>query len=92
MNTQEVTLTNQTLNNQELTRRQLNRAIIEKAEKTYGKLRDAQDRGFSPNEVINYLIMLGLCCLGCGKRNITFPVFKYCGYSESVKCIKCQYN
>lgn len=76
----------------ECQQRQLNRAIIKKAEKTFGKLRDAQDKGYTPNEIINYLTMLGLQCLGCGKNNISFPVLKYCDFSESVKCRDCQYK
>jgi len=76
---------------EECQRRQLNRAVIAQSEKTFGKLRDAQIRGHCPNEIINYLNILGLRCLGCGKNNITFPVLKYCDFSESVKCRACQY-
>lgn len=77
----------------EAERRQLNRKVIQKAEEVFKcKLRDAQDNNTTPNEVINFLTLLGLKCLGCGKGNITFPVLKYCGFDESVKCIKCQYN
>lgn len=67
-----------------------NREAIDKAENTYGKMRDVEGK-HSPNEVINYLrTILGLCCSRCGNKGITWPTFKFYNYEPNVICYGCQ--
>lgn len=65
-------------------------AIIE-AEKTYGRLKDAEDFG-NPNEIIHYLKILGLRCNKCGLHNISWNVLKFYNFDPGVTCYNCQHN
>lgn len=69
-----------------------NRDAIDKALKTYGKLRDVQDHG-NVAEMMNYLTqILGLRCISCRKNNISYNTFKFCNFDANVKCYDCQHE
>lgn len=69
-----------------------NREAILTAEKTYGKLRDAEDFN-NPSEIIHYLrTILGLKCSECGSSQISWNTLKYFDFEPTVKCYTCQNN
>lgn len=70
--------------------KETNQTAITEAEKTYGKMRDVEDR-HNPSEVINYLrSILGLGCAKCGRKNVSWNTFKFYNFGPDVTCYECQ--